>query len=809
MSPLHATKNLPGRIFRAHPDILGWLLAVTIGLLGLWQFHIPQFASNFDKFPGDRGDARLVAYIMEHWYRVFQNLASWRSPAMFYPVEGTLGYADLMLGYGIVYSCFRTFGLGIFEAAEFTIILFNFLNYLVCFILLNKVLRFNLLASIAGAAFFAFNNPKLVQLAHPQLQPILFLPLAVIGIVLFVKKRDSLSQTRAFGLMALAALSLSLQLLTGFYPGWFFIFWSTLFLFLTLVFKETRTLVLDQLRRFWPALLAGFTVFSAALIPFVMAYWPIIRSVGGRPYVEIQRLIPVPWSFLVMGRRNYLWGEVSQAIQTRHPMSPELQIGIGLVPSVAWLVLVGLALWYLIRNLKGKVSLEPERRRNLLFLSQLIMATALVYLLGTRYWHDFSPWQFIYSFFPGAQVIRAVARYVLVLALPMAIAFAFLIHFLSGRIAQQKDAMRRTLLFPGLVFLTGFGLVEQFDSKEGFDGFSISAENKHLNRIAHSLPDGCSSFYVAVKPAAIHNQFEYQIDAVFVSIMKGVPTLNGYSGQLPQTWRLWELMDSGYENNVKLWIDEQRIKGNVCRLFINPTTASSDIADAEVFVRQQYLDILRREPDQSGLQTWVTKLKGCTRQGGRGSDKDCDRISVSLGILNSSEFLDRSYFVLRLYLAALGRLPRYEEFLADRESIVSASTADLDSSKEALVAGFVQQFEFKAIYDGLTNAEFVEKLLTTAANSSINRGSLAAALESRQRTRAQVLHTVIEDQQTVNAFRNQAFVLMQFFANLNRDPQPWEYEERLNTLNANEDYRQLVTDFLYSVEYRKRFGYVN
>jgi hypothetical protein len=100
-------------------------------------------------------------------------------------------------------------------------------------------------------------------------------------------------------------------------------------------------------------------------------------------------------------------------------------------------------------------------------------------------------------------------------------------------------------------------------------------------------------------------------------------------------------------------------------------------------------------------------------------------------------------------------------------------------------------------------------LLTTAANFSINRRSLAAALESRQRTRAQVLHTVIEDQQTVNAFRNQAFVLMQFFANLNRDPQPWEYEERLNTLNANEDYRQLVTDFLYSVEYRKRFGYVN
>src|SRR6185436_5684041 len=208
MSPLDAPKRSTVQI----------LLVIAVGLLCLWQFHIPQFASNFDTFPGDRGDARLVAYLMEHWYRVFQGLASWRSPAMFYPVEGAIGYADLVLSYGIVYSVFRTVGLGIFEAAELTIILFNFLNYLVCFILLNKVLRFNLFASIAGAAFFAFNSPKLVQMGHLQLQPIFFLPLATIGIVLMVQKRESLTQKQAFGLIALSSFSLAMQLLTGFYP---------------------------------------------------------------------------------------------------------------------------------------------------------------------------------------------------------------------------------------------------------------------------------------------------------------------------------------------------------------------------------------------------------------------------------------------------------------------------------------------------------------------------------------------------------------------------------------------------------------
>src|SRR5215204_1346924 len=283
-----------------------WLVAIGIGILGLWLFHLPQFASRFDKFPGDRGDARLVAYLMEHWHQVFQGLASWRSPSMFYPVEGTIGYADLLLGYGVIHSAFRTFGLGIFESAEATIILFNFLNYLACFVLLNKVLRLNLFASVAGAMFFAFNGPKLVQLGHLQLQPMVFLPLTAIFIVLFFQKRARLTRGKAFGLIALAAVSLDLQLLTGFYAGWFFIFWSGLFLVLVLLFSKTRNMILDQLRKFWPALIAGMAVFVVGLIPFFMAYLPVIKATGGRPYPEIKNFIPVPWSLLVMSERNYV-----------------------------------------------------------------------------------------------------------------------------------------------------------------------------------------------------------------------------------------------------------------------------------------------------------------------------------------------------------------------------------------------------------------------------------------------------------------------------------------------------------------------
>jgi hypothetical protein len=107
---------------------------------------------------------------------------------------------------------------------------------------------------------------------------------------------------------------------------------------------------------------------------------------------------------------------------------------------------------------------------------------------------------------------------------------------------------------------------------------------------------------------------------------------------------------------------------------------------------------------------------------------------------------------------------------------VSVPVEELAAAKQRLIADWIQRPEFKARYDGLSNDQLL---------------------------------ALIEDPQTISGFKNQSYVLMQFFANLNRDPHPWEYRSRLKRLNATGDYRQLIFDFIYSVEYRKRFGYVN
>lgn len=131
-----------------------------------------------------------------------------------------------------------------------------------------------------------------------------------------------------------------------------------------------------------------------------------------------------------MGNGNYVWGRLSAAIWRMHPLSStEHNIGIGLVPSLAWLVISVSAIWMVKKYAKGHMTLNKNRlegtnsEMSYLFLSLAILATSLFYIIGMKYWNDSSPWRFVYLFFPGAKGFRAVARYVTVLSLPMTIAF--------------------------------------------------------------------------------------------------------------------------------------------------------------------------------------------------------------------------------------------------------------------------------------------------------------------------------------------------------------------------------------------------
>jgi hypothetical protein len=64
---------------------------------------------------------------------------------------------------------------------------------------------------------------------------------------------------------------------------------------------------------------------------------------------------------------------------------------------------------------------------------------------------------------------------------------------------------------------------------------------------------------------------------------------------------------------------------------------------------------------------------------------------------------------------------------------------------------------------------------------------------------------VAESPEVTGKFYNKAFVVMQYFGYLRRDPDIL-YLNWLEILNQTNDYRVMVNGFLNSLEYRQRFN---
>jgi Calx-beta domain/Bacterial pre-peptidase C-terminal domain/Domain of unknown function (DUF4214) len=245
-----------------------------------------------------------------------------------------------------------------------------------------------------------------------------------------------------------------------------------------------------------------------------------------------------------------------------------------------------------------------------------------------------------------------------------------------------------------------------------------------------------------------------------------------------------------------------------------PNTATVTIQDNEAsngpnpifttafFVRQQYLDFLGREPDPQGFADWQAVINGCPP-----SDTTCDRIHVSSSFFRSAEFQDRGFFVYRFYSTAFGRKPLYAEFIPDLAKVSGFLTpAELEAAKAAFVADFMTRSEFTTKYNGTTNAQYVDLLLSTAGITHPARDFWVAALGNGTRTRQDVLREMAESGEVGTKYFNQAFVVMQYFGYLRRDPDAF-YLDWIAVLDANPtDFRGMVSGFMNGAEYNARFG---
>jgi hypothetical protein len=249
------------------------------------------------------------------------------------------------------------------------------------------------------------------------------------------------------------------------------------------------------------------------------------------------------------------------------------------------------------------------------------------------------------------------------------------------------------------------------------------------------------------------------------------------------------------------------------------TQVANDIDATVFFVEQQYRDFLGREADDSGLGFWSNEIAQCN------GDAGClqrSRVNTSGAFFLSIEFQRTGYTLYLFHKASYGTMPRRNAFLVDMQAAAQGVVVGQDGWPEQLAANmaavaeaWVARAEFRQRYGSLSNAQYVEALFANAGVIATDeRAALVEGLNSGAETRATVLRKVADDAEFRSREQNPAFVLMQYFGYLHRNPDEGAdsdlsgfnfWLKKLEDNGGDFHRAQMVTAFIDSIEYRARF----
>jgi hypothetical protein len=264
------------------------------------------------------------------------------------------------------------------------------------------------------------------------------------------------------------------------------------------------------------------------------------------------------------------------------------------------------------------------------------------------------------------------------------------------------------------------------------------------------------------------------------------------------------------------------------------------LESARTFVQQQYLDFLRRAPDAAGWDFWTDNINKCYDPARRPSGQtevlciDKQRETTSGAFFLSPEFQYTGYYIYRIYKGGLGKRPiKATEFVPDQAIVANGiivngqlSGSKINMNKQSFAEAFVNRPQFTALHNGLTNAQYVDKLFmrTGVTPTPDERNALITGLNNSTETRATVLFKIVDGINVIsegnqqfntqygkrfydNEF-NAAFVFMQYLGYLQRDPDEPGFNFWLSKLNHFGNYidAEMVRSFIISPEYLSRFG---
>lgn len=486
-------------------------IPLLVGLAGVLWCFFPFLWSGLTAYQTDLGDSRFNHFLLERSYLTLKSatIFSWDG-GFFYPIKGTLGFGDLLIGVAPPYWFLRLIGVSETTAFGLWMLVGGLLTYTIAYCAIRDLTNVSPFCASIGAFLCAFSAPRTAHLGHQQLWAHWYALVAMWGAASIIMRlsNSNFDPKPLRGWYIMVALSLLLQFYSGIYLAWLTVITVTIWSLTMLMLPIVRQNVLVLVRREWRLLIGLLGMFAIGLLPLIKGYAQARLSAASRSYLDTQVWLPHISDLLYFGPSHVIYGSFSMIDRfTPAAQGAEHNLGFGFITAAT----LALGVYY------SRLPRIPP------FFLATAVATIIAMMLPIQFFDDVSIWRLVYPFIPGAEAIRAPGRIILILLLPVACGVAIGLDYVKRRYTS--------MVLAALICIEQLRWIPSTDPSLSF------TSSRSVAKALRESPLKCQAFYYTTL-GGIHPQWKYQIDAMWTSLYAGMPTLNGYAGTAPKNWYL-------------------------------------------------------------------------------------------------------------------------------------------------------------------------------------------------------------------------------------------------------------------------------
>jgi hypothetical protein len=453
--------------------------------------------------------------IHEHWWRWLNGLTDFRDLGFFYPYNTTLGFSDVFLIPGILYSVFRALNFGLAESwtiVTFIVLIIGNLGWTVIAkrFINNNVLRIifvaTIITSFSFTAYFAI-NPNIVGYS--------LLSWFALLIYSIEKEKNSVVKQREIAIFVILLLIFALS----YWYGAFFVGFLILVRLLVGLIYSSKGLIFRNSLAKVKTLDRVWLIAIPIILFFIWLFYYVYISVASEPFRSKSEMVLNSPSITMLlnagnptqyGLKNQIFGPIYQFLGFDLPF--ENLIGLGLAVTFV-----------------GLVSLTFVARQGERLIRLWLLTIVFTFLYFAKLFNNNSIHSYLFDIVPGLNSIRYPGRFIIVLSFAL-IFISF--NLLDKLLRDKKSNVIKVFLYLIAILL----LVDQI--RGPFTGWNAKLlVNKNLFSQAEEIKNNCDYFYFDHPGGWWYDQ----IEAITFSTQVGIPTVNGYSGAFPsgypvQSW---------------------------------------------------------------------------------------------------------------------------------------------------------------------------------------------------------------------------------------------------------------------------------